>query len=157
MYIAKLPKDISRAFEVLETESLKKELFDKFKKETPDATEGQLNELVKKQLDKLFEDGYKEFIFSEKPEVGEGEKAVLSFDERDDKIYQVWTIETDVDYYQKLIEEKKAKLAASDYKIIKCQEAQLAGKELPYDIEKLSIERQALRDEINDLEKYIEQ
>lgn len=157
MYIAKLPKDTSRAFEVLETESLKKEFFDKFKEEIPDASEDQLNELVKKQLDKLFEDGYKEFIFSEKPEVGEGEKAVLSFDERDDKIYQVWTIEADVDYYQEQIDEYKSRLAASDYKIIKCQEAQLTGKELPYDIEKLSIERQALRDEINDLEKYIEQ
>lgn len=157
MYIAKLPLDTSKSFEVLETESLEKELFDKFKKETPDATENQLDELVKKQLDKLFEDGYKEFIFSEKPEAKEGGIAVVSFDERDDKIYQVWTIETDVDYYQQLIDEKKAKLAASDYKIIKCQEAQLIGKELPYDIEKLSIERQALRDEINDLEKYIEQ
>lgn len=156
MYIAKLPLDRSRAFEVINVDDFKREALEKLKKEMPDAAED-LNDMVEKQLGELFENGYKEFIFSDKPETGEGEKAVVSFDERDDKIYQVWTIETDVDYYQQLIDEKKALLAASDYKIIKSYEAQLVGNELPYDIEKLSIERQALRDEINDLEKYVEQ
>ena len=46
----------------------------------------------------------------------------------------------------------KAALAATDYKIIKCSEAQLAGEELPYDIAALHSERQALRDRINELE-----
>ena len=46
----------------------------------------------------------------------------------------------------------KKQLAESDYKIIKCMECQLAGEDLPYDIEKLHIERQAIRDEINLLE-----
>ena len=156
MYIAKLPLDTSRAFEVINVDDFKREALEKLKKEMPDDAE-YLNDMVEKQLDKLFEDGYKEFIFSDKPEAGEGEKEVLSFEEIDNRIYQRWTVEPDVDYYLTLINEKKAKLAASDYKIIKCQEAQLVGNELPYDIEKLSIERQALRDEINDLEKYIEQ
>ena len=50
------------------------------------------------------------------------------------------------------IAELKEQLAATDYKIIKCSEYQLAGMELPYDIQALHEERQALRDAINELE-----
>lgn len=46
----------------------------------------------------------------------------------------------------------KAQLESTDYKIIKCSEAQLVGEELPYDISELHAERQALRDRINELE-----
>ena len=55
-----------------------------------------------------------------------------------------------------LVEEQiaalKAELASTDYKIIKCSEAQLVGEELPYDVVALHAERQALRDRINELE-----
>ena len=54
---------------------------------------------------------------------------------------------------QRRIEELKAELAGTDYKIIKCSECSLAGVELPYDIAELHAQRQALRDEINELEK----
>jgi len=50
------------------------------------------------------------------------------------------------------IERLKAELAETDYKIIKCSEYQLAGQPLPYDIQALHTERQALRDQINQLE-----
>ena len=50
------------------------------------------------------------------------------------------------------IEQLKAELASTDYKIVKCSEAQMAGEELPYDIVALHAERQALRDRINELE-----
>lgn len=53
---------------------------------------------------------------------------------------------------QARIDELKAQLDATDYKIIKCSEYQLAGLDLPYDIATLHAERQALRDEINQLE-----
>ena len=46
----------------------------------------------------------------------------------------------------------KAELESTDYKIIKCSEAQLVGDDLPYDIVALHAERQALRDRINELE-----
>lgn len=111
--------------------------------------------MKKKDITALKKEGYKEFFFSDKPEPVEGEKIVLSFEEINNKIYQRWILELDPDYYQKLIDEKKSVLAASDYKIIKCQEAQLAGKRLPYDITELNSERQAIRDEINLLEKYL--
>ena len=51
------------------------------------------------------------------------------------------------------IAELKAQLSSTDYKIIKCSECSLAGEELPYDITELHTSRQALRDEINELEQ----
>lgn len=50
------------------------------------------------------------------------------------------------------IAELKAELNSTDYKIIKCSECSLAGVVLPYDIASLHAQRQALRDEINELE-----
>jgi hypothetical protein len=50
------------------------------------------------------------------------------------------------------IEKLKTQLTETDYKIIKCSEYQLAGQPLPYDIQALHTERQALRDQINTLE-----
>lgn len=50
------------------------------------------------------------------------------------------------------IAELKAQLEATDYKVIKCSEAQLAGVDMPYDVAELHAERQALRDKINELE-----
>ena len=50
----------------------------------------------------------------------------------------------------------KNQLSSTDYKIIKCSEAQLLGEELPYDISSLHAERQALRDKINELEQQLE-
>lgn len=44
-----------------------------------------------------------------------------------------------------------------DYRIIKCYEASLLGKPLPYDIEELSIKRQEVREEINKLKKMLEE
>lgn len=53
---------------------------------------------------------------------------------------------------QAKIKELQSELNESDYKIIKCNEYELAGLELPYDIEELHKQRQALRDEINKLQ-----
>ena len=44
------------------------------------------------------------------------------------------------------------RLTKSDYKVIKCYEYSLAGLDLPYDIEALHTEREAIRDEIRKLE-----
>ena len=57
---------------------------------------------------------------------------------------------------QEQIAELKSQLESTDYKIIKCSEAQLVGEELPYDIVALHAERQALRDKINELEGGVE-
>lgn len=51
----------------------------------------------------------------------------------------------------------KKKLATDDYKIIKCMESYLVDKEapLPYDIEKIAAERNAIRETINNLEEEL--
>lgn len=53
---------------------------------------------------------------------------------------------------QRRIAELKRELDSTDYKIIKCSECSLAGEVLPYDIVALHAQRQAIRDEINQLE-----
>lgn len=50
----------------------------------------------------------------------------------------------------------KATLEESDYKIIKCQEYALNNFELPYDIKSLHLERQAIRNQINELETTLQ-
>ena len=50
------------------------------------------------------------------------------------------------------IDDLKARIAASDYKIIKTYEYTLLGEQTEYDIEAVHAERQALRDQINTLE-----
>ncbi|MCC8039032.1 MAG: hypothetical protein LIP02_13020 [Bacteroidales bacterium] len=54
------------------------------------------------------------------------------------------------------IDALKAALADSDYKITKCYEASLLGQELPYDVASLHIERQNLRNQINELELLLQ-
>ena len=54
---------------------------------------------------------------------------------------------------QAQIDELKAQLAAGDYKVTKCLEAQIAGDEMPYDFAALRAERQAIRKLINELEQ----
>ena len=51
----------------------------------------------------------------------------------------------------------KDALASEDYKVIKCMEAFLRGKPLPYDIDLLGEARDALRDNINEIERSGEQ
>jgi hypothetical protein len=50
------------------------------------------------------------------------------------------------------ITDLKAQLDATDYKVIKNAECNLAGVELPYDAKELHNERQTLRDKIDELE-----
>ena len=54
------------------------------------------------------------------------------------------------------IERLKSELQESDYKVIKCAEAIAVGAEMPYDMESLHNERQALRDKINELESEVQ-
>lgn len=50
------------------------------------------------------------------------------------------------------IESLKMQLAESDYKVIKVAECAAVGEAAPYDVAALHHERQALRDQINELE-----
>ena len=76
------------------------------------------------------------------PELTEEEKVELA---RQQQISQVIT----------QIDDLKARIAASDYKIIKTYEYTLLGEQTEYDIEAVHAERQALRDQINALETQL--
>lgn len=49
------------------------------------------------------------------------------------------------------IKRLKQTLTETDYKVLKCYEASLIGGTMPYDINSVHTERQALRDKINEL------
>lgn len=53
------------------------------------------------------------------------------------------------------INDLKAQIAASDYKVIKTYEYTLLGEQIEYDMEAVHAERQALRDQINSLETQL--
>lgn len=61
----------------------------------------------------------------------------------------------DIQKLKRDIEELKQSLADSDYKIIKCYEATIAGEELPYDFASVRNEREEARSKINELEETI--
>jgi len=58
-------------------------------------------------------------------------------------------------YRQYEIARLKEQLSGSDYKMIKCMEATLAGEALPYDFNALRAERESLRKQINELEQEV--
>nr|DAZ27087.1 MAG TPA: protein of unknown function (DUF5320) [Caudoviricetes sp.] len=53
------------------------------------------------------------------------------------------------------INDLKKRIAASDYKVIKTYEYTLLGEQTEYDMETVHAERQALRDQINELEAQL--
>lgn len=62
--------------------------------------------------------------------------------------------------YQRIkqqVAELKRALADSDYKVMKCYEATMLGHPLPYDIDEVHAQRQAMRDKINELEPLLPQ
>lgn len=100
---------------------------------------------------------YKELVMTSMPSVSDTDQVVPYYEEQDGKIVMLWEVrENDPFRVTDKIAKLKKELADSDYKIIKCYEASLSQTfEMPYDIQTLITERQALRDEINSLEKII--
>ena len=47
------------------------------------------------------------------------------------------------------------KLTETDYKVIKCYEYSLIGLELPYNVEEVHAEREAIREKIRELEEKL--
>lgn len=64
-------------------------------------------------------------------------------------------VPTEKEKTQQEIWELKAKLSETDYKILKCSEASLLGKELPYDLDAVVSERDGWRAQINELEEKL--
>ena len=107
------------------------------------------------KLQELLNNNFVEFVSAGLPVVAENQKCDLSYYEQEGKVYQLWTVTSNVEYYNGLIDALKVDLAASDYKVLKCYEASLVGSEPPYDIAELSTQRQSLRDQIGQIEVTI--
>lgn len=78
----------------------------------------------------------------------------VPYDAGDHIAYNYITKEDTGGIRQKINRLKQA-LTDTDYKVLKCYEASLIGSALPYDINSVHSERQALRDKINELETRI--
>lgn len=107
------------------------------------------------RMTELRESGFLDFVASEQPQVTTGQIAVDSCKIVDGKVVQSWEIKTAPQAIQTQINELKEQLSESDYKITKCYECSLVGETMPYDIQGLHQERQAIRDEINRLESLL--
>ena len=95
--------------------------------------------------------GFLPYEETEKPETPENvipHNYTRSYEEQEGKIVLVWKAYPNYEAIKQL----KEKLASTDYKVIKCNEASLLGSPLPYDMAEVHRERQEIRDEINRLE-----
>ena len=84
----------------------------------------------------------------------EYKKVLFNTQESDAEEYKI-SIDEKQANIQMEIERHKSELQESDYKVIKCAEALTIGAEMPYDVESLHKERQAVRDKINELEEQL--
>ena len=99
--------------------------------------------------------GFLDFVASEQPRCDAGYIAKDSFAIIGGKVVQSWETKIDTETIETQIGELKQRLSESDYKVTKCYECSLVGETLPYDIQALHDERQAIRDEINRLESLL--
>lgn len=95
------------------------------------------SELANKYIDIFSSSGQPKIIASENNEV---------IDVLEDKEYKIKI----QNQYQ--INILKSQLANEDYKIIKCYEASLMGWDMPYDYQTLILQRQKIRQQIEELE-----
>lgn len=115
------------------------------------------DQALKIRYNDLIEKGFQEFIITPPPsEIEEGKILSDSFETVDGKVIQSWSLKDDPKFFQKKIEDLKASLSATDYKVTKCYEATMLGEELPYDLTQLASERSFMRSEINRIEALIE-
>ena len=99
--------------------------------------------------------GFLDFVASNPPKCDAGYIAKDSFTIVDGKVVQSWETKIDTETIETQIGELKQRLSESDFKVTKCYECSLVGETLPYDIQALHDERQAIRDEINRLESLL--
>ena len=117
--------------------------------------ENKENEELKKRIEKLRSEFPYEVVRTEPPELEEGQDVEEFFLLEDDKVVQHYKVVSDIAHYQRKIDDNLVLLDKTDYKITKCYEYFLVGKQLPYDINALHEERQMYRDEINRLKELI--
>ena len=104
-------------------------------------------------INQITADGFK--LYDEdagEPEVGQYQKLEPIYHEQVDKITLYWEIVEDPEKVRQEIARVQEQIAESDYKVIKSYEYVMAGITPPYDPLVLHSERQALRDQIEEME-----
>lgn len=98
--------------------------------------------------------GYKDYIPEDPPkDLKDFESVIPYYEEDDNNVIQKWEIkENDKFKMLQRINVLKKELSDSDYKVIKCYEASLMNKDMPYDLQTLISERNSKREEINDIQ-----
>lgn len=92
----------------------------------------------------------------DQPELSGFQELSITYEVINNEVVQVFTVlNNDKGKVSREIERLKSILSDGDYMITKCYEANLLGKQLPYDIADLHTQRQAVRDRINELELLI--
>lgn len=110
---------------------------------------------VEKLTDELKELGYYEIVeFTPMPEEKKYHYYEQYFELKDGKLHERWREHYSKELIDADINSLKSQLASTDYKVLKCYEANMLGKELPYDIEDIHAERQGIRDRINTLQSW---
>lgn len=112
---------------------------------------------IEEQLS-LKNEGYIECIYiNEKPEEKEFFETsnIFSFNKEEQRYEKTWVQKVNIVKINEQISLLKQQLLDTDYKVIKNMEAQLVNEELPYDSVTLHVERQVLRDKINELEELL--
>ena len=111
-------------------------------------------------LKEALEKGFKpvEEVDLNKLKVTKGKDYIIRLGYKDigDSIVNTYTEILNVNLCRQTVEKLKKELSNSDYKITKSYEYNILNLPLPYDIEKLHLERKKLRDEINRLEDLIQ-
>lgn len=108
-------------------------------------------------IDMIRADGFKPYDEDAGvPDVGEFQSLCPVYRETDDAILLYWEIVDDSpekikDEIARLTEE----LTSTDYRVVKSYEYAFAGEDPPYDVATLHTERQALRDQIGELEQRL--
>ena len=109
-------------------------------------------------LEQILADGFK--LYDEdagQPEVGPFQSLNPVYLQEEDRISLYWEIvNDDPEKVQAEIDRLEELISATDYRVIKSYEYALAGVSVPYDVTTLHHERQALRDQINELKALLD-
>ncbi|MFI3322865.1 MAG: hypothetical protein R3Y50_10160 [Rikenellaceae bacterium] len=121
--------------------------------------EGETISITISEVEQLAEIGspWKQLDITDPPEMSCDENQIITKELYDngDKIAFKYEVILDVCKIKNKIKSKKQQLTDSDYKWRKIGEAQFKGEPLPYDVNEVISDAEALRTEINNLEEIL--
>ncbi|MGV8095989.1 MAG: hypothetical protein AB2L24_29405 [Mangrovibacterium sp.] len=114
---------------------------------------------IDEQIEELTTEGWKpadEIDPEQMQSCGENEKIIAIPVDTGDRITYTYEKVVDTEGIQRKIEKLKKEVAETDYQVRKCYEYSLVGKPLPYDIQTVHEEAEAIRTEISNLQNLLQ-